>query len=548
MNGLCQRILRLVLVCLAMALTTQAARAQQGACCLVTGGCTISSATACTNGTFLVGQPCAVCNDTQLPCCIPGQGCVNVIPDICRLQGGTRVPSCAQCQGVTGACCYNAGGVNNCITNVTAATCANLPGSTFFPNQATCPAGSCANQNSLVCCRPNGACSLVTTASACNGTIITGAAGCSPNPCPTPTGACCRKDGSCFVTTPVLCRQADGRPVGGACTATTCRKPRPCCLRNAAGQVVCVLVGDNQECIQRGGQPLPAASTCPPASGPDVCVPPPFGVCCNAQTGACRNVTSAAQCQTNETFILCVTCSAQPCDPRGACCFINANNQRECQVLPESACDAIANSTFTQGVGCSPTLCPVRFGACCLGTAGCQIVPEGQCPASGSFQLGGTCDSNPCFVACCYPDGSCVTVAPADCQFTILAPGTTCSPDICPKGACCDEPAGVCYTTYRRDCEARGHTWLGAGVTCPTDRCGIQTGACCFPVQVGAALFPCRITTKLGCISVTGAPGSWLAGETCRPNPCCPADFDGSDGRDVSDIFRFLSAWFAGCP
>lgn len=29
---------------------------------------------------------------------------------------------------------------------------------------------------------------------------------------------------------------------------------------------------------------------------------------------------------------------------------------------------------------------------------------------------------------------------------------------------------------------------------------------------------------------------------------CCPADFDGNGTLNVSDIFAFLSAWFAGCP
>lgn len=40
------------------------------------------------------------------------------------------------------------------------------------------------------------------------------------------------------------------------------------------------------------------------------------------------------------------------------------------------------------------------------------------------------------------------------------------------------------------------------------------------------------------------------AGASCSPATCraCPADFNGTGGITVSDIFIFLSDWFAGCP
>ncbi|MBY0261754.1 MAG: hypothetical protein K2Q20_05390, partial [Phycisphaerales bacterium] len=68
-------------------------------------------------------------------------------------------------------------------------------------------------------------------------------------------------------------------------------------------------------------------------------------------------------------------------------------------------------------------------------------------------------------------------------------------------GACCNRWTGNCVVDTQADCAARGLRFDGFGVACsPT---------------------------------------------TCK---ACAADFDGSGGRDVSDIFSFLSAWFAGCP
>jgi hypothetical protein len=39
-----------------------------------------------------------------------------------------------------------------------------------------------------------------------------------------------------------------------------------------------------------------------------------------------------------------------------------------------------------------------------------------------------------------------------------------------------------------------------------------------------------------------------VSSATCKPNPCCAADFSGNNTLDVPDIFQFLSTWFAGCP
>ena len=62
----------------------------------------------------------------------------------------------------------------------------------------------------------------------------------------------------------------------------------------------------------------------------------------------------------------------------------------------------------------------------------------------------------------------------------------------------------------------------------------------------------------MGSVCVVAGPGGCTAGRfigfgsTCgsagNPTTCCPANFDGTIGLTVQDIFAFLDAWFAGDP
>lgn len=71
-----------------------------------------------------------------------------------------------------------------------------------------------------------------------------------------------------------------------------------------------------------------------------------------------------------------------------------------------------------------------------------------------------------------------------------------------------------------------------------------QVGACC----VNGV---CTVVAAPACTGEFIGPNS-----ACFPavsggrvlNACCPADFNGDATRDVSDIFSYLTAWFAGCP
>lgn len=71
-------------------------------------------------------------------------------------------------------------------------------------------------------------------------------------------------------------------------------------------------------------------------------------------------------------------------------------------------------------------------------------------------------------------------------------------------------------------------------------------GACCNP-----STGECVVTEEATCVALGGA---FLGSSTlCQPTSCdgvteCPADFDNNGTRDVTDIFAFLTSWFAGCP
>ena len=90
-----------------------------------------------------------------------------------------------------------------------------------------------------------------------------------------------------------------------------------------------------------------------------------------------------------------------------------------------------------------------------------------------------------------------------------------------------------------------------------------------FPTEVAITSF--AIGLPCGCVGIAAGPDGLYFSElykdldTTAPNarganilriryvgvsgtcPSCPADFNGTDGLNVQDIFDFLSAWFAGC-
>lgn len=384
------------------------------------------------------------------------------------------------------------------------------------------PAGSAFAQVGA-CCLPSGGCIASAAATQCqslNGSFIAGGscAQCNQDP----RGACCREDVCTFVSK-TDCIQQGFTFVGGACQPNPCNPEGACCTATGG----CVQMNEH-ECASVNGTWLEGK---PCSTQP--CAPPPQGACCNTATGGCAQTVQTA---CNGLWIAGAACSASPCTPLGACC-----RNGVCIQLPKSQCLTVtgAPATWFPGLACSPTFCPPVTGACCTATAGCQIVPQGQCPAGVPFFPGQTCTPNPCnpTAACCLADGSCVVIPPSQCQGQSLAPGTVCVTNTCPRGACCNTQTGQCFVAYKPTCDSLGLTFVGPGTACTAAACPTQIGACCY-----ATTAACVLTSKSKCAGV------WKINTTCTPNPCCPVNFSGSGIVSVDDIFLFLNAWFRGCP
>jgi hypothetical protein len=373
------------------------------------------------------------------------------------------------------------------------------------------------------CCLPNGSCIANAANTQCQslgGSFINGGSctQCSQDP----RGACCREDVCAFILKSE-CIQQGFTFLGGSCQPNPCNPAGACCTQSGG----CVQM-NAAECASIGGTWLDSK---PCSVQP--CTQPPLGACCNTATGGC-SITVQTAC--NGLWIGNAACSGSPCTPLGACC-----RNGVCTQTPKSQCIAVtgAPGTWFPNLACSPTFCPPTTGACCTAAAGCQVVPQNQCPAGVPFFSGQTCNPNPCnpTAACCLPDGSCFVGPASQCSGHVLAPGTTCQADTCPRGACCNLQTGQCIITYRPLCESQGLKFIGPGTACTPTVCPATIGACCIPGTT-----TCVLTSKSKC------QGTWKINTTCTPNPCCPVNFSGSGTVSVDDIFIFINAWFRGCP
>jgi len=82
-------------------------------------------------------------------------------------------------------------------------------------------------------------------------------------------------------------------------------------------------------------------------------------------------------------------------------------------------------------------LAPAPEGACCFNDVCQGPLSETDCLNAGGVYMGdgsACAPNNPCVGACCYPDGSCVVLAPASCTGNYLGGGTNCGPpNPCPQ-------------------------------------------------------------------------------------------------------------------
>jgi hypothetical protein len=170
--------------------------------------------------------------------------------------------------------------------------------------------------------------------------------------------------------------------------------------------------------------------------------------------------------------------------------------------------------------------CPTgeHMGACCFEDGTCTFVTPADCTRLGGSYQGDSvlCGPDPCpgICSCCFEDGHCEMLIDGDClaQDGTPHPGMTCATYNCPYNppptACCFDD-GHCEMLTPPDCTARGGishwNWTCDPNVCPNPP---QNGACCVGAQ-------CHWLTHDQC---TAQEGQWL-GPTiiCDPNPCLPA-------------------------
>lgn len=203
------------------------------------------------------------------------------------------------------------------------------------------------------------------------------------------------------------------------------------------------------------------------------------------------------------------------------------------------------------GTGVFTVTAPVINGACCAAAGTCAASDSVSC--TGTFQgAGSVCSPNPCpqpNVACCWASGSCTTSTAGACTTgggSPLAVGSACSPsNPCPQPdiACC-WASGACTTSTAGVCTSGGGIDQAFGSVCSPNPCPQPPGACC----IGST---CSVVPTAAC---TGANRRFVGvGTSCNGagnvvSPCCLADFNQDTVVSVTDIFAFLTAWFAADP
>lgn len=93
---------------------------------------------------------------------------------------------------------------------------------------------------------------------------------------------------------------------------------------------------------------------------------------------------------------------------------------------------------------------------------------------------------------------------------------------------------------------AFSYQWLRDGVPLSDD--GRISGSASPTLQISSTVAADVGEYVLRVNAACGIVDSAAAVLAVRTDSACAADFDGNGTRDVTDIFEFLTAWFAGCP
>jgi hypothetical protein len=178
-------------------------------------------------------------------------------------------------------------------------------------------------------------------------------------------------------------------------------------------------------------------------------------------------------------------------------------------------------------------------GACCFPDGSCVVVTPAECAAQGGLYRGDNvscaeaqCDGGPPTEACCFCDGSCVETPVGQCPPNSIpqGQGTTCDPPSCgpPPVACCF-PDGSCITmTPCGECEAAGGV-PQVGVQCDDIVCPQPVvGACCLPSS------ECVDVTEAECGELEGI---WVGFGTCIEVPC-PNSVEPQTWGRIKGLFR----------
>ncbi len=218
----------------------------------------------------------------------------------------------------------------------------------------------------------------------------------------------------------------------------------------------------------------------------------PDGSCLDMTSSSCSDLQGVAAGADK-------LCADTEC--KGACClpgvcFIDDDTGRmrcgSCESMTVADCEWEGGTYEGLGVACDPWPCwqsedlTADVYACCLpatATAGpdCADAPLEFCvEVGGDPQSSGVfCDDRPCPEACCFPDGTCLDLAPDVCATggdvmgelagTPGGVGTQCATTEC-LGACCT-PNGCCEETTVDECDVNDGEYQGFDVDCDSDTC-----------------------------------------------------------------------------
>lgn len=219
-----------------------------GACCLINGGCSLTTSAGCGSGNAYLGDATTCAADTcpaVQACCFLDGTCSNLIASACTTLGGSSVAgrfclpnSCAD--GVSlGSCCNASTGA--CTSGLTQVQCNDQNGTNWTAN-GTCVPNVCPQPSGACCNSIDNTCSVQAGQAACaslGGSFVYQGNGtsCSPNPCQTVGGRCCVGSRCAIVSSQAACDALVNGGTAGrffSTTTATCNSSgnntAPCCF------------------------------------------------------------------------------------------------------------------------------------------------------------------------------------------------------------------------------------------------------------------------------------------------------------------------------